>query len=74
MNEKINTKLEELLSSTDAKRIITICMFGKDIFISDNQWFGRDENPKVYDVLIKKYQGRTSHGLCPKHSKEHYDI
>lgn len=74
MDEKINVKLEELLSSTDEKIIITLCMFGKDILIGDNQWFRRNENPAIYDSILAKYNGRISHGLCQKHSKEYYDI
>ncbi|MBI2043394.1 hypothetical protein HYT25_03330 [Candidatus Pacearchaeota archaeon] len=71
MDEKINAKLEELLGSTDAKRIITICSIDKKIKINgtDEYWFGRDENQEIYDTIIKKYHGRISDSYCSKHFK-----
>ncbi len=52
-------ELEELLGMC--------CVCGKiRIDNEKNKWISETENPFLYNSLIKKYEGKITHGYCPE--------
>jgi hypothetical protein len=73
--KKNNNKFIKIIKMENIdKKVLGICSVCKAIKVDDeNQlWLKREDNPRLYDLLIEKYKENLSHGICPEDFKKNY--